>query len=455
MEKYLIFMVIMFLATALSFAQERELAVTVYNNDLAVIKDMRSLELPKGVSDLKFQDVAAAIDPTSVHFRSLTAPEKVAILEQNYEYDLVNADKIAQKYVDKDITVQLKDRKVVRGLLLSFDGGSLILKTESDTVKLIARENIVNIDFPKLPEGLITRPTLVWKIQNDQPGKHKTEVSYLTSAMNWHAEYVAVSKEDDQLLELSAWVSIDNRSGATYPNAKLKLIAGEVHRVTPPVPIRTRAKGLTLEAMDLAVPQFEEKPFFEYHLYTLSRPATIGNNQIKQISLFPTVATRVKKIYSYEFQRAAEAVRVNLEFVNSKESGLGLPLPAGKVRVYKQDLADASLEYVGEDMIEHTPKNEKVRLFLGNAFDIKPERIMTQKVSTGKNSYEETYQIKIRNHKDSAIDVLVVEKFYGFWEIKRSSHTYKRKDAYTVEFTLPAPKDQEAVLEFTVAFKTQ
>ncbi|MDZ7263342.1 MAG: DUF4139 domain-containing protein [candidate division KSB1 bacterium] len=455
MEKYIIFMFVIFLATTLSLAQERELAVTVYNNDLAVIKDMRSLELAKGVSELKYQDVAAAIDPTSVHFRSLTAPDKVGILEQNYEYDLINADKIAQKYVDKNITVQLKDKKVFKGMLLSFDGASLILKTDSDTVKLISRENIANIDFPKLPEGLITRPTLVWKIQNDQPGKHKTEVSYLTSAMNWHAEYVAVSKDDDQRLELSAWVSIDNRSGATYPNAKLKLIAGEVHRVTPAVPMRAMGKAYALEAMDMSVPQFEEKPFFEYHLYTLSRPATISNNQIKQISLFPTASTNVKKIYSYEFQRAAEDVRVNLEFVNSKESGLGMPLPAGKVRVYKQDQADGSLEYVGEDMVEHTPKDEKVRLYLGNAFDIKPERAMTNKVSTGKNSYEETYQIKIRNHKDSPVEILVVEKFYGFWEIKRSSHTYKKKDAYTAEFTVAVPKDQEAVLEFTVAYRTR
>jgi len=348
----------------------------------------------------------------------------------------------------------LKDKKIFKGLLLSHDGSYLILKTDSDTVKLISKDNIVNIDFPRLPEGLITRPTLVWKINNAQQGTHKTEVSYLTSAMNWHAEYVAVSKDNDQSLELSAWVSIDNRSGAAYPNAKLKLIAGEVNRIMPPMP-RALGKSYMLEAMDAAAPQFEEKAFFEYHLYTLTRPATINNNQIKQISLFPTAETKIKKIYTYESSRSSEDVRVNLEFLNSKENGLGLPLPAGKVRVYKEDPADASLEYIGEDMVEHTPKDEKVRLFLGNAFDIKPERAMTNQISTGKNSHEETWQVKIRNHKDTSVDIVVVEKFYGFWEVKKATQTYKKKDANTLEFYVSVPKDREIVLEYTIGFKTR
>ena len=427
MKEIILFLIFgIFFASAV-MSQPRELAITVYNNDLAVVKDKREIDLKKGIAELKYQEVAAAIDPTSVHFKSLTAPDKVMIIEQNYEYDLVSSDKIAEKYLDKKITVYLKD-KTFEGSLLSYEGSNLIVKTATGTVQLISKSQVVNIDFPKLPEGLITRPTLVWKIDNKKQGKHKTEVSYLTSRMNWHAEYVAVAKDNDKKLELSAWVSIDNKSGATYPDAKLKLIAGDVHRVVAPRP-RGVTKAYSMRMMEAAAPQFEEKAFFEYHLYTLQRRATIKNNQIKQISLFPTTETDVKKIYTYEATKSQDDVRVNLEFLNSKKNSLGMPLPAGKVRVYKEDPDDASLEYIGEDLIDHTPKDEKVRLFLGNAFDIKPERAMLNKVSTGKKSYEETWQVKLRNHKDQDVQVVVIEKFYGFWKLKKSNQEYKKKDA--------------------------
>ena len=452
MKEIILFFILGIIFATAALGQQRELAITIYNNDLALVKDSRNIDLKKGISELKYQEVAAAIDPTSVHFISLTAPDKVAIIEQNYEFDLVNSDKIAEKYLDKEITVHLKD-ETFKGMLLSNEGSNLILKAESDTVKLISKSVIENIDFPKLPEGLITRPTLVWTINSEQQGTQKTEVSYLTSGMSWHAEYVAVAKDNDQKLELNAWVSIENKAGATFPDAKLKLIAGEVNRVVPPRRPIPMAKGYALEAMEAAAPQFEEKAFFEYHLYTLQRPATINNNQIKQISLFPSAETSVKKIYTYEPSRSENDIRVNLEFMNSKESGLGMPLPAGKVRVYKEDPADGSLEFIGEDMIEHTPKDEKLRLFLGNAFDIKAEQAMTNKVSTGKKSYDETWQAKIRNHKDAAVNIVVVEKFYGFWNIKESTNEYKKKDATTVEFYVNVPKDQESTLEYTVSYE--
>lgn len=451
MRNFNIILTLVLLSVLSLTAQDREISITVYNNDLGVVKDIRKLDLPKGISELKYQDVAASIDPTSVHFKSLTAADKVAILEQNYEFDLVNSDKIAERYLDKEISLQLKDKETVTGKLLSHDGGSLILQAGDGSVKLISASNIVNIDFPKLPEGLITRPTLVWSINNEKAGSHKTEVSYLASRINWHAEYVAVSKTEDKQLELSAWVSIDNRTGAAYPNAKLKLIAGEVNRVMPPRPIRA-GKSYALEAMEAAAPQFEEKSFFEYHMYTLNRNSTLMNNQIKQISLFPATEVQIEKIYTYEASKSPDDVRVNLKFQNSKASGLGMPLPAGKVRVYQEDPADKSLEFVGEDMLQHTAKDETVRLYLGNAFDIQPERAMLKKTSTGKYSHEEIWQVKIRNHKDVPVKVQVIENFYGFWEIKKSTHEYKQKDARTAEFYLSIGKDAEVVLEYTVAF---
>lgn len=449
-HKYLI-LIILFPLFTLS-AQDREIAITVYNNDLGVVKDVRKLDLSRGVFELNYQDVAATIDPTSVHFKSLTAPDKVTILEQNYEFDLVNSDKIAERYLDEQISVQLKNGDKVTATLLSHEGGNLILQTKDSAVKLISGSNIVNIDFPKLPEGLITRPTLVWSINNEKPGTHRTEVSYLASRIKWHAEYVAISKNEDRQLELSAWVSIDNRTGATFPDAKLKLIAGEVNRVTLPRPMRA-GKSYALEAREAAAPQFAEKSFFEYHMYTLNRKSTLQNNQIKQISLFPSTDVQIEKLYTYEASKSQDDVRVNLKFKNSTASGLGMPLPAGKVRVYQKDPADKSLEFVGEDMLDHTAKDETVKLYLGNAFDITPERNMLKKMSTGKKSHEEIWQVKIRNHKDKAVKVHVIEKFYGFWEIKKSTHEYKQTDARTVEFYLNIDKDSETVLEYTIDFK--
>lgn len=453
MKKIIFIAGLILVNTIFLFPQDREIAVTVYNNDLAVVKDMRQLLLEKGVFELKYQDVASRIDPTSVHFKSLTSPESVKIFEQNYEYDLVNAFKIFEKYLDKIISIRTKQDSLFQGKLLSNDGNYLILENNSGQVKMVTTANVVSVDFPELPEGLITRPTLIWTIQNIKQGKHKTEVSYLTSGMNWHAEYVAVVKGNDDLLELNAWVSIENHAGAAFPNAKLKLIAGEINRIEEP---RYRMeKAMMTDSFAAGAPQFEEKSFFEYHMYTLDQPTTLKNNQVKQISLFPAATAKAKKIFTFEPRKAADKVQVNIELLNSTAAGLGLPLPAGKVRVYKEDPADQSLEFIGEDKLDHTPKNEKIRLVLGNAFDIKVERLQLETKSTGKKSYEETWQIKIRNHKDEAIEVVVVEQFYGFWKLKEASHRYEKVSAQKLNFFVPVSKDAEAVLNYAISFERQ
>jgi hypothetical protein len=449
--KKLIFISAIFLIHLSLFAQNRNVAITVYNNNLAVVKDLRKLELKKGTFELNYKNVASKIDPTSVHFKSITAPDQVNILEQNYEYDLVSTSKIAQKYLDKEISVYLKNDAELKGKLISYEFDNLILQTENGRIKSLSKSNIVDIDFPALPEGLITKPTLVWKIKNDNPGNHKTEVSYMTSGMKWHAEYVAVAKENDKKLELTAWVSIDNQSGATYPQAKLKLIAGDVHKVEQSR-YRRDSERMMLAAVAKAEPQFEEKEFFEYHMYTLNRKSTLKNNQVKQISLFPATEASVKKIFTFEPRLDNKKVRVNLEFVNSKKNGLGMPFPAGKVRVYKEDPADNSLEFIGEDKIDHTSKNEKVKLFLGNAFDIKTERSMINKKSTSKRSHEEIWQIKIRNHKKTNVEVQVIEKFYGFWEVRESNLEFEKVDANTLRFLVNVAKDKESVFTYTISY---
>lgn len=273
----------------------------------------------------------------------------------------------------------------------------------------------------------------------------------MTEGIGWHAEYVALVNHDETKLDLSAWVSVNNKSGTDYENARLKLIAGDVHRVTAPSPHylalaeRTAAKAATER-------QFEEKAFFEYHLYTLQRAATIKNNQIKQLSLFPTATTRVKKVYEYNGFENEKKINVKLEFENSEKNGLGLPVPAGKVRVYKPD-EDQSQVFIGEDLVDHTPKDEKIRLYVGDAFDVVGERKQITRKQLGDRAVEETWEIKLRNHKEEDIGVFVMEHLWGDWEIRESSHVYNKKDANTVEFLIPVKKDTEATVKYTVLYR--
>ncbi|MCJ7578512.1 MAG: hypothetical protein MUO91_08690, partial [candidate division Zixibacteria bacterium] len=387
-----------------------EVSVTIYNQDLGLVKDVRELEFQKGKSVVKFTDVAAQIDPTSVHFKLVNPSDQVSILEQNYQYDLVSSSKILEKYIDKEIELFTKgegtsgQEKSYKGVLLSYSNENLTLKEPEGAIRIVRLNEVRDMYFPSLPEGLITKPTLVWLLDSQVSGKRKAEVSYLTSGINWHAEYVAVVDQLDQNLELAGWVSIDNRSGATYEEAKVKLIAGEVHRVREEIPLPRLGKGEVM-AMAAGAPQFEEKPFFEYHLYTLLRPATIKDNEIKQVSLFPTTNVKVKKIFTYDGAREEKSVKVEVEFKNSQADGLGMPLPKGKIRVYKADV-DKSLEFVGEDLIDHTPKDEKVRVFLGNAFDIVGEKKRTDFKQISKDVTEESFEIKLRNHKEEAVEVV-------------------------------------------------
>jgi len=363
---------------------------------------------------------------------------------------ILNATKILQKYIEQEIRFETKEGTAYSGTLLNASAKDVILRESGGGIKIVRREAVENMAFPKLPDGLITRPTLVWSINCQQAGKHKTEVGYLTNGIQWHAEYVGVANKDDTVLELSGWVSLDNKSGATYENAKLKLVAGDVHRAQDVRPFR-RGRGYAEQMTVIDRSQFEEKAFFEYHIYTLQRPATVANNQIKQISLFSPTEAKVNKTYSYDGARDQKKVRVNLEFENRKKFGLGMPLPKGKVRVYKRD-DDKSLIFIGEDFIDHTPKDEKVRVYVGNAFDIVGERTQKDRKSVGKTSWQETWEIKLRNHKDKAVRVMVIERLSFGWEILRNTHEYKKKNATSIEFVIEIAKDTEVVVEYVVRY---
>lgn len=426
----------------------QDISVTIYTQNQAVVRDVRKVEISKGISTISFKDVAAFLDPTSVHLKSLTEPEKLRLLEQNFEYDLVNPQTILNKYIDREIRILTKTNETYAGRLLSTGGNIVIEDKNTGGIKIIQQDAIQHFDFPKLPEGLITRPTLVWLVENQGPLSHEVELSYITSNMNWHAEYVGVVSPDEKSIDLSGWVSIDNRSGISYPNAKLKLVAGDIHLLQPKMlPMEKETRALTSQTV---APEFEEKSFFEYHLYTLQRRTTLQNHQTKQISLFsPTYTSGEKKYY---FESNEKKVKVYMEFKNSKKDGLGLPLPKGKVRIYKKD-TDNALEFIGEDAIDHTPVDEKVKLFLGYAFDLAAERIEKESKKLDDRVLQKTIEIRFRSHKKETVQITTQERFWGDWKIQSTTHPHVKKDAYTAEFTVDIPQDKEIVLTYTYIIK--
>jgi hypothetical protein len=381
------------------FAQEQQsVAVTVYNANLGVIKDYRRINMPKGMSDIQITDVARYIDPTSVHIKL-----NGEVLEQNYQYDLVSLDKILQKYIDKNIQLIGENNEFIEGTLLSAFGGQIVVRRNDGGLIMLPDVSKYRYSVGSLPEGLITKPTLLWKVNSAVQGNQDIEVSYQTGGMNWHAEYVAVLNESDTQLDLNSWVSIVNNSGTTYQNAKLKLVAGDINLIQPQQPYMGERM---LKTEGVSADQFQEKEFFEYHIYNLQRTATLAQNETKQISLFESSGIKaVKKYlyrsggpYMYNSRGGGNKINVVVEFDNSKENNLGVPMPKGKVRVYKSD--GESLEFIGEDLVDHTPRNENVKLKIGDAFDITAEEIQTDYKKITDRVYEQAFEIKAKEQKE-------------------------------------------------------
>lgn len=446
----------------------------------AVIKQERPFTLEPGRSTVRFTDVASEIDPTTVSFLSLTDPETTHVLEQNFEFDLVSAAKLLQRYVDHPVNIGQKvgDKiEIYEGTLLSVDRGVVMKRNDG---RITVLNNYDTVSVTDLPGGLITRPTLVWDIFTKKPGKHRTRVSYQTAGITWWADYNVTFAEGDNanagVLDLGAWVSIINQSGATYPDAKLKLIAGDVHRAETARPKLARARELAFaDQIGAAPPGFEEKSFFEYHLYTLGRPTTLPDNSTKQLELFPAARgvpcekvlvyyglnqrfrgvfpnPRIDRNYGLDSNKKVD---IYLRFRNAEEIGLGIPLPAGRIRVSKLDPADDSLEFIGEDVIDHTPKNEELLIKLGSAFDVVGERRQVDfKVDQRRDWMDETIEVKLRNHKDEPVKVIVKENLYRWvnWEIRDASHDYDKTDARTIEFPVTLKPDEEAAVTYTVHY---
>lgn len=418
--------------------------VTVYNDNLALVKERRKLDLNTGVNNVEYTDVAARIDPTSVMFED-TKNKNTAVLEQNYEYDLVSSDKLLDKFLDKEITATEKEGETYTGTLLSHDGGVVLRLSDG---KVVSVTEVSKFEFPD-SAGLLTKPTLVWQIYSPVSGSRDVLTSYLTEGMTWNADYIVKTNADDTKADIQGWVSIDNWAGTTYENAKLKLVAGEVHRIAVPQPdyyeVPTEAEEA---AYDGAKGGFVEESFFEYHLYTLERPATLRNNEIKQISLLSADSVPVEKELIFDVSKSSD-VQVVLNLSNSKQKGLGMPLPAGVVRVYKAD-SEGQLQFLGEDSIDHTPKDEEIEVTVGSAFDITGTRTQTDYDRVSDDVWRESYEIELKNHKAQAQKIRIVEHFYGDWEITTTSDTYEKTDAYTAEWEVTVPADGSKKVTFTV-----
>ncbi len=442
-----------------------DLAVTVYNSNLALVRDTRQIHLASGVFPLKFEDVAASINPATVHFRSLSDPAKLNVVEQNYEYDLLDPQKLLQKYVGREVTLVRAERE--NGTTKWVETKALLLADNNGPVWKVGNEIVTGMSadsyrFPELPGNLYSRPTLVWTLDNRGADRQRVEASYLTANMIWNADYVLTVAGNEKKADLDGWVTLTNNSGVAYQNAKLQLVAGEIHQTTGGVVAREATKAM-LEA-PAAAPQFAQEAFSEYHLYTLERRTSIQNNESKQISLLNGTGIPVEKYLAVEGQAyyfrnrqgignaTPQPVKVFYRFKNEQNAGLGMPLPAGTVRVYQAD-SKGGVQFVGEDRINHTPKDEQVRIYVGNAFDVVCERKQTDYKKIASDTYEMEYQIALRNHKDSGVTVEVREPVGGDWEVLSSNYKSVKLDASTIGFEIPVEKNGNATLDYRVRVK--
>jgi hypothetical protein len=440
-----------------------DLALTVYNSNLALVRDVRQLTLPGGTFSIRFMDVAATINPTTVHLRSLSDPAGLGVLEQNYEYDLLEPDKLLRKYVGREITL-VRDRvengttrtEQVKALLLAYNNGP-VWKIGSEIVTGL---RVDQFRFPELPDNLFSRPTLVWTLDNNGAPRQKIEAAYLAGNMSWNADYVLTVGRDDRDAGLGGWVTLTNNSGTAFKNASLQLIAGDLHR-TPDQLRREADRVMESMAKAAAAPAFAREAFSEYHLYTLQRRTSVNDKQTKQIAFLTSERVPVEKRFVVEGQQfyyhnrqhpgspIKDLVKVYYRFKNDEKSGLGMPMPAGTVRVYQAD-SKGSVQFAGEDRIDHTPKDETLNVYTGNAFDVVCERKQVDFKALSSDLYEMEFEITLRNHKDSAITVEVNEPIGGDWQMLSSSHRWTKTEAWAVSFNVPVQRDSSAVLRYRI-----
>ncbi len=460
MKKYLTLFLILYISSITYGAKynikRKSIEITIYNKNLALIKDKRIINLKKGINLINWKEVSSLIDSTSVQYFSPYS----YILEQNYEYDLINRNVLLNKFIGKDITIIEKNKEGeeinrITGKLLSVENNTISAIKVNNKVILDPRGEII---LPSLPEGLLTEPTLSLKILSKKKGYQQAEISYLSQGLTWKADYIVTLNKEDTKLNLNGWVTIENKSGSTYPEAKIKLIAGDIHLIQSSFNTATRyplKSALSIKKEKL----FKESKLFEYHMYTLNHKSTLKNKETKQISFIDAKDIKFKKLYIFDYNNyysfwwhkndnKSQKVMIKLEIKNSKKNNLGIALPKGKIRIYKND-NENRMEFLGEDLIDHTPEGEKIRLYVGDAFDITGSRTITQS-SVNKYSRIESITIKLNNHKKKDVTIYVIEHFnYNNWDIISSSNKYKKLDAWKIEFKVKVPAKSSKSIKYT------
>jgi len=447
---------------SVSSADDRKtVSITVYNQNFGLVREVRELpSLGSGKVELEFRDVAANIQPETVSIKAVGAGAGLSVLEQNYRYDLLTPQTLLEKYVGKRVRAyryheQTAKEDVVDAELLSVEGGTVLKFNNEITFGYPAR-----LAFPQVPDNLIAKPTLVWLVDS-AAAKQTVEVTYLTQNLNWSADYVLVVDDAEKKGDLNGWVTLVNQSGTSYKNAELKLVAGDVNRVQP----RMQASSYGYEAKAAAAPppQFQEQSLFEYHLYSLQRPTNVLQNEQKQVNLLSAAGIGVNKKLIFFGQQywfrgqygqvlSNQKVGAYLDIQNSEQNHLGMPLPKGTLRVYKADKSGAK-QFVGEDAIDHTPRDEKFRVKMGESFDVVGDRKQTEWHELGSCTAESAWEIEIRNHKDAAIEVEDYEPIGGDWTIVSSSQAAEKKDANTFTFNIKVPARGKTKVNYKVRVK--
>lgn len=444
--------------------EQKEVAVTIYNGNLALVKDARRVNLDRDFNRLAWREVSAQIRPETAQLRNLTSPAGFRLQEQNFDFDLLTSEKLLEKYLGKEVTVIRTNPATgvearEKAMVLATNGGT-ILKF-SDRIETGVPGRLV---FPGVPENLRDKPTLVISLINPVAGEQNLELSYLTAGLSWYADYVAELNERDDHLDFNGWVTLTNQSGATYPNARLQLVAGDLNRVHQQLPI---SRNMSMTAKMADADEIKQEALFEYHLYTLQRTTTLAENQTKQVALLSATSvpvwkefllTGVNYYYSGQYDNIGQKLKVGVfvEFQNKGE-GLGIPLPKGIIRAYKKD-KQGNAQFVGEDQIDHTPTNEVVRLKLGDAFDVTADRKQTDFQRLGGEGrynavFETAYQIVLKNAKKEAVTVIIREPVPGDWTMVSESQPHIRAASGVVEWKVSVPADGKATLTYRVRVK--
>jgi hypothetical protein len=450
--------------------------VTVYNQGFALVKEVRQFTIKEGRQVLSVSDVASLIETNSVGIRSLTDPTSFDVLEQNYQYDLINPEGILAKAVGQKIkfhrVLPNGQKETVIGTLMNAPtnvvsdqyGNSqstyngMVIKTEDGRILLNPSGEI---EVASIPEGMISSPTLLWDIDAKKAGPNDVELSYLTKGMNWEANYVLTLDKESEA-DLRGWVTMTNNSGTTYKDAKLKLLAGDVRRLQPPVHMDGLFRGAR-EMSESKSSGFQEEALFEYHLYTLQRPATLKDKEIKQLSLLEGSGIKFEKklivdsmrdfgmYYPGEGEVGTGNLKpqVRVEFVNSKENNLGMPMPKGTIKVYQRDKS-GSVQMLGEDQIDHTPKDERISLVVGRSFDVVAERKRLNFQRISNNSFRETFEIEVRNRKETPETVIVLERHYGDWKVTEKSMDFTKLDSISMQFIVNLKAGESKKVTYTV-----